>query len=291
MMATRMLEAAKAKKEGKPMDIYGKVVDQDSQPVVSAKVRGFLLFGGVNYEDHYTTTDAQGQFHFLGLKGHGLGIFPEKEGYEFNRNIRFAVHRPDNYFPNPTNPLVIHMWKLRGGESMSHALIYSSVPCDGRFKRFNLHSFYPEGTDTKNGELMIKLTRGLLITNQGVQQFAWNVTFEITNGGLLAFNEPYPYNAPLEGYQPSATLDGPTNFVDWGNGLRQGYYFNSKGGQVYGRMDIRMMPGQSHASLRADIYANVTGSRNLELDNNKLIDWRQSKLWTNIWPNGPGWQH
>jgi hypothetical protein len=66
-------------------------------------------------------------------------------------------------------------------------------------------------------------------------------------------------------------LDGPTNFVDWGNGLRQGYYFKSKAGQVYGRMVLRMSAGRNYASFDADIYANPAGSRNLEFDGKKFI--------------------
>jgi hypothetical protein len=275
--AAMALAEAENRENKKPMDTYGKVVDQDGQPVADAKVCGFLGFV-YGSEEHDTTTDAQGNFHFSRLRGTGFGIFPEKEGYEFNREIWFAANaeRPDNYLPDPKNPWIIHMWKLRGGEPMNHALTYSFVPWDGNFKQFDLYksqmdeawNHHPLGT---NGELMVRVTRGIAFTNNGIQEFNWTATLEITNGGLLAFNDPYPYIAPSEGYQTSVTLDGPTNFVDWGNGLRQGYYFKSKGGQVYGRMIIRMGAGKNYASFDAEIYANPNNSRNLEFDYSKEI--------------------
>ena len=270
------------------MDTYGKVIDQDGQPVVDAKVRGWLGFETADDKEHDTKTDAQGRFHFLGLHGQSLGIFPEKDGYEFNISMNFAVNRPSNYLPDPNNPLIVHMWKLRGGEPISHDLITSDVPWDGIWKRFSL---YPSGANLrdKNGELMVKVQRGIAFTNNGIQEFNWTVTLEITNGGLLAFNDPYPYNAPTEGYQTSVTLDGPTNFVDWGNGLRQGYYFKSKGGQLYGRMIIHMCAVSNFASFDADVYANPAGSRNLEFDASKYIGTREQRyMWTNISPNEPG---
>jgi len=276
-----------------PMDTYGEVVDQDGQPVIGAKVRGWLSFEEAEDKEYDTKTDSQGRFKFLGLHGKEFGVSLEKEGYEFNHEIWFADNAklPDNYLPDPKNPLIFKMWKLRGGEPMSEATIYSHVRWTNNFKRFNLYSSRTDTMETTstniNDELMVKAIRGSSFTNKGVQYFAWTVTFEITNGGLLVTNDPYPYIAPIEGYQPSVTLDGPTNLVELGRGLHQGFYFKSRGGQIYGRMFIQMMPGRNSASIRLQNYANVTGSRNLEFESNKWIDYQHRKLWTNIWPNEP----
>jgi len=282
-----------------PMDTYGKVIDQDGKPVVGAKVRGWLEFEERDIdEEHDVKTDEQGRFQFLGLRGKGLGISPEKAGYGFNTEIRFSANakRPDKYLPDPQNPLIFRMWKLRGGEPMSYAQVLSFVKSDGNFKHFNLYKYMnnPTWSDREDttGELMVKVTRGITFTTNGVQMFPWTATLTITNGGLLAFNDPYPYVAPAEGYQTFVTLEGPTNFVEnptnlesWGNGLRRGFYFKSKNGQIYGRMVIRMSAGRNYASFDADIYANVTGSHNLEFDGKHRIDyWQNRKDWPNIWP-------
>ena len=263
------------------MDTYGKVVDQDGQPVVDAKVRGRLRFEGPgDSEKHDTITDKDGRFHFLGLHGKKLGIFPEKEGYEFNMNINYAVHRPDDYLPDPKNPLIIRMWKLHGGEPMNHVQIHSSVPCDDSIERFNLLARRWNGTNPDglpmNGDLMIKLTRNPLIlanTNRW-KPFNWSVTLVITNGGLLEFtNQPYPYEAPAEGYQPMITLDFPTNMVEWKHEFKRAYYFKAQNGQIYGRMTLHVDASrpQPPTYFDAEIYANPGGSRNLEFDPGKQI--------------------
>ena len=183
---------------------------------------------------------------------------------------------------------------------MSRAQIYSYVDWDSDFKHFDLYksqqdpawNHHPLGT---NGELMVKATHGILFTNGGVKMFPWTFTLAITNCGLIAFNDPYPYVAPAEGYQTFVTFEGPTNFEEnpttlesWGNGLRRGFYFKSKNGQIYGRMVIRMSAGRNYASFDADIYVNATGSRDLEYNSTKQIfTGNQRKIWPLIWPNEP----
>lgn len=270
-----------------PMDTYGQVIDQDGQPVVGAKVRGWLRFEHGEDEEHDTKTDAQGRFQFLGLHGKGLGIIPEKAGYEFNREYRFIANarRPDFYIPDQKTPLIFRMWKLRGGEPMSLVRIDSFVKWGENFKHFDPYTSlidragmpHPHGTDSDplgtDGELMVKATRGIEFTNRGVREFPWAVTLHIRDGGLRPIlNEPYPYVAPTNGYESSVTVTGPTNVVANGNELRHGFYFKSQSDQVYGRMVIRMNAGKNYASFDAEIYANPAGSRNLEFDGNKSIE-------------------
>jgi len=255
-----------------PLDIYGKVIDQNGQPVAGAKVRGDLEFEMADDVEHDTKTDVQGRFHFLGLHGQGLGISVEKAGYEFNLNMKFAVFRPSHYLPDPDNPLIVRMWKLRGGEPLMHTQIYSSVSCDGSTQRFDLLSNQQKNT----GDLVVMLTRNPLTLNSRNRHksFDWSVTLAITNGGLLeSTNQPYPYEAPAEGYQPSITFNFPTNMAGWQYELKRDYYFKSQDGKAYGRMtiDIDASRPQPPTYFNADIWVNPGGSRNLEYDPNKQI--------------------
>ena len=120
MMASERLETELENKAS--MDTYGKVVDQNGQPVAEAEVqasidKGVNLIDAVS-EEHQTKTDAQGLFHFLGLHGQGMGIRLQKEGYSYDANL--PSERPANYLPVPNNPLVFTMWKLRGAEPLVH---------------------------------------------------------------------------------------------------------------------------------------------------------------------------
>ncbi len=253
-----------------PMDTYGKVVDQYGQPVVGAKVRGLVGFEGPgDYEEHYTKTDSQGGFQFLGLHGKDLEIAPEKEGYEFNLAYKFLVFRPISYRPDPTNLLIIHMWKLRGAEPMMHTQLHAYIPCDGSATLFDLMT----GKKSTNGDFTVKLTRNPLNID-GRKPFDWSVTFEITNGGFQEItNLAYPNEAPAEGYQSKMTFEFQANSTNWTSLLTPSLYFKSKDGQIYGRMAFKIMADFQPPPTLFDIniYANPGGSRNLEFDPNKQI--------------------
>jgi hypothetical protein len=254
------------KMESKPMDIYGQVVDQSGQPVVGVKVQGYVRVGIGDDEEHDTDTDSQGRFHFLGLRGQGLGIRLQKQGYEYGYKIPYR--RPENYLPDPNNPAIITMWKLRGAEPMVHIQINSDVPCDGSVKRFDLLS----NKQNNSGDLIVKLTRNPINIDRR-KPFDWSVTLEITNGGLQAVTNLYPNEAPAQGYQPSLTLDFSTNAVGWKNEIHNMYYFKSNSGQVYGRIVIHILADRPRPPtyFDAEIYANPAGSRNLEFDPQKQI--------------------
>lgn len=269
MLAMKLNPVAPSDKAS--MDYYGKVIDQSGQPVVDAKVRGWLEYEMAEDKENDTKTDAQGRFHFLGLQGKGLGITLEKEGYDFNRDIKFAVNRPNNYLPDPNNPVIVQMWKLRGAEPMTHTMLYSHVPMGDSGTNFDL---LRDKCDP-DGELLVKVTRHPMDIER-LKPFDWSVTFEITNGGLIECTNIYPYEAPAEGYQQILTLNFPTNMVGWQrNFYNRPFYFKSQGGQKYGRMTISIDASlKEHASFNAVVFANPAGSRNLEFDGNKFISFQ-----------------
>ena len=255
------------------MDVYGKVVDQNGEPVVGAKVRGFLEFEEKDIdEEHDTKTDVQGRFLFLGLHAKGLAMVPGKEGYEFNANILSNVNRPSNYLPDPNNPLIITMWKLHEPEPMTHSDRESSVPRDGTARKFSLLT----GRKDISGGLTVQLFREPLeiATKDLRKPFNWSFTLAITNGGLLGYtNQPYPYEAPSEGYQKVITMNFPTNMTGWQSWFKHDYYFNDQNGQIYGRMTIEVHAGAPtpEAYFKITDYVNAAGSRNLEFDAGKQI--------------------
>jgi len=248
------------------MDIYGKVVDQDGQPVIGAKVRGDVGQNIADFASNYTTTDGQGRFNFHGLHGNSLYLLPQKDGYEYDS--RLPSQRPGDYLPDQNNPMVFTMWKRHGAEPMTRSKINSDVPCDGSIAGFNLLN----GKKTPDGDLIIKLTRNPINIDRS-KPFDWSVTLEITNGGLQAVTNLYPNEAPAEGYQPAITLNFPTNMAGWKSEFQRAYYFKSKGGQVYGRIAVHILADrpQPPTYFDAEIYANPAGSRNLEFDPSKRI--------------------
>jgi hypothetical protein len=246
------------------------VVDQDGQPVVGAKVRASLereasLFDDKEYD---TKTDAKGLFHFLGLHGSALDIIPEKAGYDFDPKLPCSS-RPELYMPDPTNPLIVTMWKLRGAEPMVHSQLHAYIPCDGSATLFDLLT----GKKSTNGDFTVKLTRNPLNIDPR-KPFDWSVTFEFTNGGFQEItNLAYPNEAPAEGYQSKMTFEFRANSRNWTSLFTPSLYFKSKDGQVYGRMAFKIMADFQPPPTLFDIniYANPAGSRNLEFDPAKEI--------------------
>jgi hypothetical protein len=146
--------------------------------------------------------------------------------------------------------------------------LHAYIPCDGSVTKFDLLT----GKKNPDGDLIVNLTRNPLNIDRR-RPFNWSVTLEIPNGGVQEISNIYPNEAPAEGYQPTMTLDFPTNKAGWQPEFQHAYYFKSKDGQVYGRMTINIMANfQPPPTLfDVEIYANPAGSQNLEFDWKKQI--------------------
>ncbi len=255
-------------RNAKSLDFYGKIVDQNNQAVsdvkVTARVGLYISIthsGGKHYE---TRSDSGGKFSFVGIHGAGAGFTLEKEGYIYDQ-IQASSSRPDDYAPDPNNPVIFHMWRQKGAEPMSHAEVHASVPCDGTSASFNLLTGRP------TGPLTVTLTRNPVNIDRS-KPFNWTLTIGVTNGGIVANNDIYPNEAPTDGYQQSITIEMPTNVKDWTPTVSGSYYIKS--GQAYGRMTIGGMANfqPPPTAFDADIYLNPSGSRNLEFDPAKQIN-------------------
>jgi len=245
----------------KSLDVYGKVVDQNGQPVTGASVRGDVTLntGYMSNKDevHVTETDADGRFSFLGLNGTGLGIWPQKDGYIYD--LKLPSKRPDSYQPDPNNPIILTMWKSSGTSNLVSFSFGYTIPFDGTPTSIDI------ATEKKatNGDLQITLLRSPLEVPRGGQKFDWTAKIEMIHGGLVAENDSYPYWAPENGYQPSSEFDMSSNSVPWRSTMAQDFYIRSSHGQ-YGRMKITIYANLSPARVRFDFWINSAGSQNLE---------------------------
>jgi hypothetical protein len=255
-------------RNAKSLDFYGKVIDQNNQAVsdvkVTARVGLYISIthsGGKHYE---TRSDSAGNFRFVGIHGAGTGFTLEKDGYIYDQS-QASSSRPNDYIPDPNNPVVFRMWRLKGAEPMTYAEVHASVPCDGTSASFNLLTGRPKG------DLTVTLTRNPINIDRS-KPFDWTLTIGVTNGGIVANNDTYPNEAPTEGYQQSITIEMPRNAKDWTPTVSGSYYIKS--GQTYGRMTIGGMANFQPAptAFDADIYLNPSGSRNLEFDWRKQIN-------------------
>lgn len=245
----------------KPLDIYGKVVDQYGQPIVGANVTGGVLLnvdpvhsGG---ETHSTVTDAQGDFNFLGLHGVKLGIRVQKDGYIFDAKRPFI--RPSDYQPDPYNPLKVTMWKIRGAEHLVSVNFASAIGYDGTPTIFDIAT----QKASPSGDLRVTLSRSPLDVQRGGQKFDWALKIEMLEGGLQPENDPYPYWAPDAGYNPAFDFNMNSNNVPWRSQFTQDFYIKSAQGQ-YGRMQATVYTSMTPARIEFNFTMNPSGSQNLE---------------------------
>ena len=254
------------------LDTYGEVRDQCGYPVpnmkITAKIGWYVDFTHSGGEDRDTETDKQGRFNFVGIRGAGVGFILQKEGYEYNPRLP-SQSRPNDYVPDPLHPIIFSTWKFKGAEPMTFTRIHTAIPCNGTATVFNLQTGRP--TLATDG-VTIKLTRMPVDIVRG-KPFNWSIVLEIPDGGLVERADPYPYEAPATGYQASVQIDMPANMPNWSSNLKRSFYFEGHHGAYYGRATIDVVANfQPPPTLfDAEVYANPSGSRNLEYDPQQRI--------------------
>lgn len=254
----------------KPINVYGKVIDQYGQPVVGAKVKGgtllYISIDSSGGQEFSTITDNQGRFSFTGLHGARFGFGLEKEGYEYDPKKYLGWW--DNYRPDANGPAVFTMWKLKGAEPMVHIEAHCGLAVDGTATSFDLLT----GKKTSDGDLAIRLVRNPVNIDRS-KPFDWTLTLQINGGGLIPVETTYTNEAPAEGYKSSVTVSMHASEKNWSPSLVQTYFFKARNGQVYGRITANLManyqPAPTHFEF--EVYTNPSGSRNLEFDPSKVV--------------------
>ena len=254
----------------KPINAYGKVVDQYGDPVEGAEVKGGTLLyapNGTGGQGVASETDAQGKFSFTGLNGADFGVLISKIGYIYDNRPYLNWYK--TYKPDPDNPMVFTMWKLQGAEPMTYAKFGAWIPCDGTPVGIDLFT----GKKNATGDLKVTLTRSPLQVKRGGPPFDWNVQIELVGGGLVESSDLYPYEAPEKGYQPVFVFSQPKDTPNWTRKLVQAFYVRTAKGD-YGRINVDLTTDSDRpegTGLAVESWMNPSGSRNLEFDAAKQI--------------------
>lgn len=257
---------------------YGKLEDQFGSPVASAVIDfNVRVNNGVQSttERGQVTSDAGGLFTISGYKGADLRVVPQKAGYAIASTNRFANYsrlfpEEERAHPDPSNPVVIKMWKLQGAQPLvglghKYKLPYSNAPI-----YFDLLA---GKVVSAGGDLKITVGRAPGVMS-GANRLDWSVRIEPVGGGLLDSTglEETTYWAPTEGYQPAITIAFSTNA--WNGGFNRGFFVTSRGGQVYSKLGLTFTINQKPEDPMYIAFggvASTNGSRNWEADSNTLI--------------------
>jgi hypothetical protein len=258
-----------------PVTIYGKVVDQNNEPVPGADVcisweRATYMLGKPDYgRKDWIKTDGKGRFIFSCDHPHRAFASASKTGYEAPKGST------DDLIQNRTGedtPAVIFLRK-KGPQSF---LIVSPSG-----NRGNGSIFQTDGTNAVSRPLDLLAWKSDPGWKRSVTADAdlridaafnadkktWNVTYSITNGpGGIVLVDKILYEAPADGYAPSVSMSvAVTNM----QGLQCYLYVKSRDPAVYSRVLFAHGIGfGTNMDLRVSCKAwvNPYGDRNLEYD-------------------------
>jgi hypothetical protein len=267
-----------------PQSFFGKVVDQNDQPVAGAEATGEIIrafeckpeeramFHLPTNDVYKTQTDTEGLFQFTNVRGWKFNVTIGKKGYQMGGRGE-GWQGPRGLRTSPTDRAVLTMWKLKGPEPMIHRQKFYKITPDGRVFTIDLEKHTKiEGTNVI-GDLVVQIQRPPQIKPK--EKFDWSFVMTAINGGFIEVtNVGYLNEAPENGYQQQYKIEMTSSDPKWqGWHIEKTFYLKSRNGQVYGHFRIEIIPNYNDTSaLDVEYYINPSGSRNLEWDGRIQIE-------------------
>ncbi len=263
--------------EGETFTGYGRVIDQNGDPISNAKVevhwKRIEIIMGIGFKVHvdeeWVATDPNGYFSVTTPNGAIPSFWQvEANGYESQVDIS-PYNQNDNereaMMKNSMNdPIILHMRKLnpttfllksKSGYYFSEpttTLSYTMIP--GLMRQIK--------PDLSNIRKPIQKDLVFSVNKNEDGSYTLHIRLIPKNGGSMQLLDEYLYESPADGYQPNVTLtirpeDGEvTKYL----------YFTSRKTAVYSRMTVGLKVRSSDGMLDLDCntWTNPYGKRNLE---------------------------
>lgn len=253
-----------------PLAFYGKAVDQNENPIAGVKIRFHVLRS--SYVDPVSVgdetqrfdkeTDGNGFVSVNGVSGYSLGIDSvEKKGYIVSPRLNTVPGGKGG----PGDVMFIRLWKSAGSAALVHFAKNTRIPYDGTPVILDLSKegkLVPQNTA---GDLRVTLNRNPQTIRWGQKQpWDWEAKIEAINGGLLASEDEFMFQAPVTGYVPSISIGYSANDSKWRPEQKVSFYL--KTGETYGRVTLIFITDSDKPTtgFNFNSYVNPTGSRNLE---------------------------
>jgi len=255
-----------------PISFYGKVVDQNNQPISDVKVQLEIRVGKFTspttskekWVPISLASDANGNFTLADVKGSFVQFkVVEKNGYKLlPKQVKAGfMYYPETFHADSNNPVVFKMWKKHGEEPLVDSAWHGNIACDGTLMTFDLQN----GKQDKDGSLQITCTRVPLdIVPRENKRYDYNLQIAIVGGSIQSTDDEFTYLAPEGGYVPSLTLGAKAEDPKWAGNVKQEFYIKTADGH-YGRLSIDWyaeLTSPTHFEWNCTI--NPLGSRNLE---------------------------
>jgi hypothetical protein len=255
-----------------PIEFYGKVVDENTNPVANASVNFVwtdLSPKGNSEKD--TASDQDGLFSLSNTNGKNLIVQVSKEGYypyqRFGAAFNYAGEN-QNFVPDAANPVTFRLRK----KGVAEPLVHVQSPMGGP-KGFRIAK---DGTTDE-----ISLTTGKAVPagqgdlrvqcwtdNDGKasgEKYDWKCQISVPGGGILQSTNELDFQAPQYGYQTADVIDMPARLeTDWSSHANRNYFLKLANG-TYARISFEMVAGGDHF-FQLESFLNPSGSRSLEFD-------------------------
>jgi hypothetical protein len=258
-----------------PIEFYGEVVDQNTNPVagmkIQVKVRHWNVvnptaFGAegqmISVEKE---TGMDGRFEIRDVTGDGFDVESiQRAGYKLSPNTPNHFGASSGSYENR---IIIKVWKIEGSDQLVSQDMDTRIPYDGTPVIFNLLTGQKNVGDSTAGDLRVTLTRNPLNIPLGYKKaFGWHATIYAVDGGLIQSDDEFMYVAPEEGYQPKIEIDMPADSTDWKSIYNISFFAKTRGGNVYSRVKFvfRVDSPKEQTGFTITSSANPTGSRSLQ---------------------------
>ena len=264
-----------------PIDFWGKVVDQNGNPIAGAKVT-FTIDkqmgeGDENKPKVTVLSKAGGLFSLTGQTGAGIVVYVSKEGYystedqsaaalnyflkSSNNQVSFRRAGKVESFPTDTEPTIFVLsQKGPAVGNLIHRHVRVPIPKDGT--PVDIELTQGRVVKTGHGDLQVESW----VTDNGkdvVHPFPWKCRVTILGGGLSPRTGKLDFQAPASGYQPQEETDMAVTASPWSKDMNRQYFLQLSGNR-YARVRFWMVNGGSNF-LNLDYYLNPqSGNRNLE---------------------------
>jgi len=249
---------------------YGRVIDQNGDPVVNATIYYTALDkfdqSGSKYQGE---SNANGDFSISGIRGAALNVGVRKDGYypildRSNASFAYGIG-PDSTRKGPptANEPAVFVLQKRG---ISEPLIRAEggqidVPRTGEPLTIDLATGRPG-----RGDLRIETWVG----DSSQRRFDWRYRLSVPGGGLAERKGQFDFEAPSVGYQPFVEVNMPASSEQWSSDVPKQYFAILPSGK-YARFSIEFYAGDRNFIVFESYLNPKPGSRNLEFDPQKTV--------------------
>lgn len=259
----------------KPLTFYGRVIDQNGNPVVNAVVETHITdSSGVS--DVMLTTGAEGKFELLNK--YGRKIFINKiicTGYENDRKVMGEMlFENGSYTPDKNKPYIFTVrkkepatlvlegdleWKIRPTISYYEVdLVERVFSRAGRLKEDNSQAL----ADLRINSVLSPDKSSCIVTFDG----------NSTNSEIL-MNDTLLYVAPETGYDKTLSLEIPI-----GSKITRYFYVKGRNGGIYSRLGTTLTGKADGVIINVNIFTNPLGERNLDFNEALYSQYLQKRM-------------